>query len=192
MTQLIQDNQDNQVRLAHLWINFKVILFCAKGWKIMLSQFFNLTRNEIVSLKNVLLFLVFYWDWCLDWEVTLCATLEFGPLGVAKGVCPSATRNGDRGEPPGKSEWIRKNKSSVVLWQIGLKSRKQILRGFMANPIQLADFWTGTRGQRCGNVSWIVSQKMSETRETEKCGQRPHKRNIEQMNKDVSAFGGKI
>ena len=37
-----------------------------------------------------------------------------------------------------------------------------------------------------------VSQKMSETRETEKCGQRPHKRNIEQMNKDVSAFGGKI
>ena len=35
--------------------------------------------------------------------------------------------------------------SEELLWQIGLNSRKQILRGFMANPIQLADFWTGTR-----------------------------------------------
>ena len=78
-------------------------------------------------------FLFFYWDWCLDWEVTLCATLEFVPLGVAKGVCPSATRNGDPGELPGnrnefaetnppwfygKSDWNRGNKSSGVLWQI--------------------------------------------------------------------------
>ena len=66
----------------------------------------------------------FYWDWCLDWEVTLCATLEFGPLGVAKGVCPSATRNGDPGELPR---------------QIGVNSQKQILRGFMANRIEIAE-----------------------------------------------------
>ena len=37
------------------------------------------------------------------------------------------------------------NGTGELLWQIGLNSRKQILRGFMANPIQLADFWTGTR-----------------------------------------------
>ena len=66
----------------------------------------------------------FYWDWCLDWEVTLCATLEFGPLGVAKGVCPSATRNGDPGELPR---------------QIGVNSQKQILWGFMANRIEIAE-----------------------------------------------------
>ena len=37
------------------------------------------------------------------------------------------------------------NGTEKLFWQIGLNSRKQILRGFMANPIQLAEFWTGTR-----------------------------------------------
>ena len=70
------------------------------------------------------IFLIFYWDWGLDWEATACATLEFPPLGTTNAVCLRA---------------------SELLWKIGLNSRKQILGGFMANPIQLADFWTGTR-----------------------------------------------
>ena len=91
--------------------------------------------------------------------------------------------------------------------QIRVNSQKQILRGLMPNRIEIAETnplgFYGKSNSIGRLLNWDkgaagrkrflnVSQKMSETRETEKCGQRPHKRNIEQMNKDVSAFGGKI
>ena len=85
--------------------------------------------DSIFTKLNILrqiypIFLIFYWDWGLDWEATARATLEFPPLGTTNAVCLRA---------------------SELLWKIGLNSRKQILGGFMANPIQLADFWTRTR-----------------------------------------------
>ena len=68
----------------------------------------------------------------------------------------------------GKSDWIRENKSSEVLWQIQFNWPTSEL---------------GQGGQRGGNASWMFSQKMSETQETEKCQTSSAKRNIEQKSR---------
>ena len=121
VTKLIQDNQ---VICESTFKSFRFVQRAEKLCYPRFSTWLGKERNCFSKECAPVSCDVFYWDWCLDWEVTLCATLEFGPLGVAKGVCPSATRNGDPGELPR---------------QIGVNSQKQILRGFMANRIEIAE-----------------------------------------------------